>query len=387
MRVAIVTSGRFHVLDLARELFNLGHQVRFYSYVPRNRAERFGLPRECHHPLLPYVRPLGALQQRGPSRLKEKADTLLQRAIDRLACRLVKSCEVFIGMSGLCVQSALAARKRFGAKVFIERGSRHILSQKEILENIPVAPGAKQPCVSVFNMQRELAGYELADVIVVPSLHAQESFVERGVAKEKVFRNPYGVDLAMFLPTPVPQTNPATILFVGAWSLQKGCDVLAEAWRSLPDTRLMHVGPAGDAVLPRHPNFVHHDAVPQWELKEFFGQAHVFAIASRQEGLSLVQAQALACGLPLVCTTRTGGEDLREFVPDPDQITVVPPDDSTALANALRQALGKVRAGSGLRDNLGNAREKLSWRGYGERYDACLRQRVSPLTGFRSAET
>ena len=34
LRIAIATAGRFHVLDLARELNALGYAVDFYSYVP-----------------------------------------------------------------------------------------------------------------------------------------------------------------------------------------------------------------------------------------------------------------------------------------------------------------------------------------------------------------
>jgi hypothetical protein len=47
MRVAIMTAGRFHVLDLARELAALGHEVAFYSYVLKKMAVRFGLPVNC----------------------------------------------------------------------------------------------------------------------------------------------------------------------------------------------------------------------------------------------------------------------------------------------------------------------------------------------------
>ena len=62
--------------------------------------------------------------------------------------------------------------------------------------------------------------------------------------------------------------------------------------------------------FPNSERFVHYDFVPQWRLGEFYAQAHVFAIASKEEGLALVQLQALASGLPLVCTDRTGGGDL-----------------------------------------------------------------------------
>jgi glycosyltransferase involved in cell wall biosynthesis len=37
-------------------------------------------------------------------------------------------------------------------------------------------------------------------------------------------------------------------------------------------------------------------------------------IASIEEGMAMVQAQALACGLPLICTENTGGEDLLQII-------------------------------------------------------------------------
>ena len=52
IRIAIATAGRFHVLDLARELNALGYAVDFYSYVPKSRAVRFGLPSACHRSLV-----------------------------------------------------------------------------------------------------------------------------------------------------------------------------------------------------------------------------------------------------------------------------------------------------------------------------------------------
>jgi glycosyltransferase involved in cell wall biosynthesis len=138
--------------------------------------------------------------------------------------------------------------------------------------------------------------------------------------------------------------------------------------------RLLHVGGVVDAPLPHGERFEHDEAVDQRRLVEFYARGHVFALASRQEGLALVQA--LACGLPLVCTDRTGGEDLKEFLEDPSLVTVVPPDDPLALAEALRQVLDRARRSKGLRDLLGPAREKLSWREYGRRYDAELRGRT-----------
>jgi glycosyltransferase involved in cell wall biosynthesis len=365
MRVAVVTSGRFHALDLARELSNLGHDVRFYSYVPLKRAVKFGLPAYCHRALLPYVAPLVV-----GHRLVGSAwvDHTLQIAIDRLCASVLEQCDVFVGMSGLCVKSAEAARHRYGAKIIIERGSRHILSQRAILSSLT----NEKPSIAAWAVRRELWAYDYADLISVPSRHVVESFIEYSVPSYKLFRNPYGVDLEMFQPTERRRGNDSpTLIFVGTWNLRKGCDFLWEVCRKR-NWRLVHVGAMGNAPRPTSPLFIHHDPVSQEHLNMFYSAADVFVHASREEGLSLVQAQALACGLPVVCTDRTGGEDIREYLGDRRWITVVPHDDENAMVAAITTALNLAREQSGRRDILGAERARLSWRAYGERYSQKL---------------
>ena len=48
------------------------------------------------------------------------------------------------------------------------------------------------------------------------------------------------------------------------------------------------------------------------------------ALASRQEGLGLVLAQALASGLHVAATTPTGVEDLQEQLDDRSAVAVTP---------------------------------------------------------------
>lgn len=374
LKIAIATTGRFHVLDLARELGKLGHEVAFWSIVPCGRAVKFGLPVAAHRNLLPWVLPLLAAQ-RGGSYLREWASPLLLTAVDRLIAYRLQPCDVFIGMSGLCIESARVARDRYGAKVFIERGSRHILSQKAILDGLTQA-GLLADTVPDYAVERELATYALADRVVVPSRHAEQSFLEQGFPAEKLFCNPYGVDISMFPSLPAPTGRPPTLLYVGTWSYQKGVDLLEAAWRRLEGIDLLHVGPAGDAPFPNAPGFTHVDSVPQWQLREYYAQAHLFVQASRQEGLSLVQAQALASGLPLVCTDRTGGEDLQPLLENPAWVKVVPSDDADALAAGIREMLPVALSLKGERNLLGEGREKLTWVAYGKRYAEELEESV-----------
>lgn len=63
MKINILSPGRFHVLDLARELDKNGFDVKFYSFVPTKRAVSFGLPAHCSASLFLPMLPFLALQK------------------------------------------------------------------------------------------------------------------------------------------------------------------------------------------------------------------------------------------------------------------------------------------------------------------------------------
>ena len=115
MRIVFVTTGRFHVLDLARELAALAHDVQFLSCVPRSRAAQFGLPQAAHRRGLLALAPLLLAQRRCAPALAGRLEILTMKLVDSLAARLLEPCDVFIGMSGLCRSSLSSAQRRYGA--------------------------------------------------------------------------------------------------------------------------------------------------------------------------------------------------------------------------------------------------------------------------------
>ena len=349
------------MLDLARELDALGHDVRFYSFVPKTRSEMFGLPARCHVSLLPLMGPLVGWERLAPNVLPALREKVLCHALNRAMIARMQPCDVFIGMSGLILEAAEYARHKYGARIYLERGSRHIVSQSNILRGIA---GAQQP--SAFAIAREIAGYAMADRIAVGSSHVADSFVEEDAAlAAKLFVNPYGVDLQQFPQRTCAPSGPPTVLFVGGWTLRKGADILVAALEKLPDVHLIHVGVIGDVRFPASARFVHYDSVPQWRLHEFYARAHLFGLASREEGLALVQLQALASGVPLVCTDRTGGADLGLTPALSANIRVVANGDANAFADAIALTLKDAEK----LPSLGALdRQLLSWSGYGERY-------------------
>jgi glycosyltransferase involved in cell wall biosynthesis len=345
-------------------------EVRFYSYVPRKRAEAFGLPRRCHVALLPLLFPFVALERVAPWLLPHTVERLLCWTLDLVTILRMQRCDVFICMSGMYLKAPRFAQWRYGARLILHRGSRHILSQKEILAHLPEVQQ-----VTSFTIWRELQGYALADKIAVPSAQVAESFAPWPEHSRKLFLSPYGVDLDQFpLHTDALPSEP-TLLFVGHWSYRKGVDVLAKAVEAMNGVRLIHVGALVGAPFPNHPRFVHYEPVAQWELKKFYGAAHVFVLASREEGLAVVQCQALASGLRLVCTDRTGGSDLACFGLT-RLIRVVPADDADALRRALAEALDDATGKSGVEPITETERKALGWRRYGCQHMQLIKELV-----------
>src|SRR5215469_15817111 len=97
LNIAIATNQRFHVLDLARELHALGHHVRFYSCVPR--AQRFGLPDECHVSLLALALLAVAWQWLMPRLLPRVLERVRYALLNYAVMLRLRPCDVFICMS------------------------------------------------------------------------------------------------------------------------------------------------------------------------------------------------------------------------------------------------------------------------------------------------
>ena len=364
MRINIAASHRFHLLDLARELEKLGHDVRFYSYVPTKRAMQFGLKKEnCHW--FWWAVPFFVLDKIFPG--KRFPASIRKWLMDMYLSIFMRNADILIALSGNYVK-ALRSAKAKGQIVILERGSKHIIEQKSILENIPNLRN-KMPIPQI-NVIRELQGYQIADFIAVASNHVVESFEKHNYPLNKIYRNPYGVELKMFYPKNNIQKQ-YDIIMVGGWSYQKGCDLIVEVMKNTSFT-FLHVGSIVDVEFPKLLNMKHVDAVNQTELIDFYSKAKVSVLASRQEGLAMVQAQAVACGLPLVCTKHTGGEDLKEYLPIKEQIVVMNDVDTQSLLKSIEIALGVHESNIDFSDNLKALKESLTWEAYAKRYSDFL---------------
>jgi glycosyltransferase involved in cell wall biosynthesis len=319
--------------------------------------------------LIPALIPLLGWQVLAPGFLEQLRYRLLNWALNAAVIARMEPCDVMIGMSGIALEAAAFAKKRFGARIVMERGSKHILAQDEILASVP---GARRP--ARWAICRETESYRIADVISVPSTHAYESFACDPAAQERCFVNPYGADLSMFpLARHPPVGDEVVFVYAGTWSYEKGCDLLVQAVRAVPRIRLVHVGSMGDYEFPaREPRIQHLPKVDQSKLHTIYGSADALVLASRQDGFGMVLGQALASGLPVLCTDATGGVDLCHSASLRDRVHVVRSGTAAALAEGLAWVAARVRDEGGLAQVTQADRQLLGWSAYGKRAETML---------------
>ena len=383
MQIVQAVFGVFHHFELAQQLQRRGHLRRIYSTWPWARLRREGLPRELVS-TFPLVHTTDYLLRRAhlySRALDMRFNHWNSLSFDAWTRRRIEACDAFIAISGAGLTTGPLVQSR-GGKFICDRGSTHQRFQDQMMAEEYRRWGVRPPPTAPHILRREEELYATADAITVPSTVAWRSFVEMGVAAQKVHVIPYGVRLDRFAPADAPAADRFDVLFAGQISLRKGIPYLLEAFRRVrhPRKRLTLVGAVQDdmrGLLRTMPldDVVFTGAVAQSELAARMSRSHVLALASVEEGLALVMGQAMTCGCPVVATKATGAEDLFS---DGVEGFIVGDRDIDVLADRLQ----RLADDAGLRTQMGataldEVKSLGGWNVYGDRWDALLHQ----LTG------
>jgi glycosyltransferase involved in cell wall biosynthesis len=313
------------------------------------------------------------------ARLARDHHPLRDAAFDRWGSRLVDECDLFHGWSHQCLHSLERARA-LGAVTLVERQSSHERVTARVLQEEYDRWGFEgHAAVRPLGLERGLAEYETADYIVVPSPFVHAGFLREGVAAERLFLVPNGVDVDHFTPATVsPRPDRFVLLFAGQVSLRKGIPYLLQAWRRLglpgaelwlagrvvPNSRALAAAHAGDPTI-RFLGQVR-------DLRPLYRQASAFVLPSIEEGSALVTYEAMACGLPLIYTYPTGAV-ARDGV---DGIEI-PGRDVDALAAAIERLYREPELRRVLGHNGRRQAEAYTWRRAAERLLAAYEKAVA----------
>ena len=236
----------------------------------------------------------------------------------------------------------------------LRRGRPVVLTAHNVLPHVGDADAAAR---------RRL--YNAFDRVVVHTARGAEQLVAFGVPADRIVRIPHGTFDAPSAAIQPPTGR--TLLFFGLIRRYKGLDTLIRALAEIPYARLVVAGDPLDPIEPTQQlaRDLQVDDRIEWrlgylpasEIETLMREATLTVFPYRGgESASGALSTALGHGRPAV-VTEVLGETVREFGAG----LVVPPDDPSALAEAINRLLDDPQALEEAFRGTERARQALSW--------------------------
>jgi glycosyltransferase involved in cell wall biosynthesis len=254
----------------------------------------------------------------------------------------------------------------------VNRSSHHILSQKELLEELAQSWSWEERIPSKESIEREIEEYELADKIIVPSVAAYNSFKDHMVNMEKVVINPFPLS-----PTsePVMTRRRKDVLFVGNVTLQKGFHTLVSAFESLkiPGLKLHVVGIYSRdfiSMLRRRGfelnNIIFHGPLNSGALIEMYETTEMLVLPSIHDGWGMVVNEAMVLGcIPIVSSGAGAADQIEQGING----FVFTAGDTDGLKNCILKTLGNEELRTMMMKSIENSeRFQRSWDDFSKVY-------------------
>ena len=374
MKISIIVGGKFHAFNLAKQINDKHYLKQIVTSYPKSYLKKYSIRKDqiqsiiLKEILLKFCNKINFLNN------IFDYNYILCQYFDNKASNCIDydNVDILVGWSGFSKKCFIKAQKYNCIKI-LERGSSHIKYQKEILLNEYNNLGIKPNVPSQKMIEKEMDEYNLADFICVPSEYVKESFIKYGIAEDKIIKIPYGVDLEEFtlIENKKKKDNKFRIISTGSVSIRKGSHYLLKAFHdlSLPNSELIFVGDISNdfkKITKKYSNIKNIQFIKKQKqeiLKYYYNDSDLFVLCSIEEGLAMVQAQAMACGLPVICTENTGGA---EIVDDDINGYIIPIRNIEILKDKIktlyndRSKLKKMSKSAHLKANT-----KLSWETYG----------------------
>ena len=336
---ALVTEAYFSKFwaetGLAGKNFHRFAKVRHHADIPATKA----------------VRSYGAFVQSLQARFDRRKDSPHFAEADRLLS--VKAGQVALARGAPLVAYSYYADAAF--RLMEGSGLPRVLFQvhpngkhlRELFQKeIEKVPEAKASLMEETEMSPLFAHndetFAMADAVICASSFTQHSLAAAG-SKVPAHVVGYGVDLDLFSPrTVAPTSNPLTVGFVGALSQRKGARYLLGAMAALPKGAaklILYTRAKVDRDLIRGFESVDVEVrggLSDAELAADLKQCDLVALPSIAEGFGLVILEAMACGVPVLCTTSTGGAD---FITHRQNSLLIAPGSTEAIQQELDWAL------------------------------------------------
>lgn len=294
-------------------------------------------------------------------------DNKVSRELNNLSPKILHSYED--GSS-----SSFARAKELGVQCSYELPIAHWATVRRLLaeeaerypEWEPTLESTREPEEKLFRKEEEL---RLADRITCPSKFVLDSIPLEIKQKTPCQISPFGgppcepVDFERS-----PKNDVLKLLFVGSMSQRKGLADLFEAMKLLNDEPVS-LSILGQPSMPidfyrkQFSEFEYYPPSTNSKVREVMQQHDALVLPSIVEGRALVQQEALSCGLPIIVTPNSGGEDLVEKGKTGHMVPIRSPEN---IAEAISVTLSDKNNIECIRELCQKKASQYTWEKYAQ---------------------
>jgi starch synthase len=345
MKITYTAPNRSHHYPYAEALHRANYLYAFISgfsrFSPRSPLPSIGNKLKRHDFFQNLY--LASLKFNTGSFLSTQFNHLTNLSLDRASYRSARESDAFIFYRTEGYTTTRRLKKEgVGTVCIMEEVNSHVDNQQAIMQEEYIRLGLGKYPEPIPDHTKRLKAYEQADYILCPSEFVKRSFIEKGFSPDQLLKVNFGFSATKYVSEhrKVRNDNCFRVLYVGQLHYRKGLRYAIEAFRRLkhPKKEFIIVGPrtgvTGLERLTLPEQVVFTGTLKGEELNEQYRNADVFILPSLEEGLALVQLEALSFGTPLLITSNTGGDDIIE---NGVHGFIVPPADADALAVKLQE--------------------------------------------------
>ena len=161
-------------------------------------------------------------------------------------------------------------------------------------------------------------GCNEVDFFLVPSMFVKDSLMQSGINESKIKMVPYGVNIEQFNPIEKKDiSGNLKLLFVGSITYRKGIHRLLNVIHKMPNVEVYLAGTYDKSSriyldYDKFKNIHFLGFITRDKLNQLYNECDVFVLPSFCEGMAMVGLEAMASGLPIICTSYSGVNDVVE---------------------------------------------------------------------------
>ncbi|MBQ6886177.1 MAG: glycosyltransferase family 4 protein [Lachnospiraceae bacterium] len=227
---------------------------------------------------------------------------------------------------------------------------------------------------TINRLKKEL---ENSQYFLVASDVVKNSLVFSGILENAIYKVPYGADIKQFTFKEREEVqSPVRLIFVGNVGYRKGCHHLLKVVSGMGEKQaVLKIAGGYDKELYEKYKSVSNieflNFVTRDKLLETYQEADVFVLASLGEGMAMVGIEALACGLPVICTDMTG---INDIIQNEKNGFVIPAGDEKALHEKIEWFSAHPDRIRGMSIAARKTAEVFTWENYYENVTVAVKK-------------